>query len=93
MQLAVMSAKHRFAASAAVTLSFLAFGYTALWLVWRSWHWSNGAATVTMLFGAVAIFLVSLSFRDQSTRGRVYVTFGLLAVTALLYLAFPHGAE
>ena len=92
MQFAIMSATHRVAAGAAVTFSFLAFGYTALWLAWRSWRWSNGAATVTMFLGAMAIFLVSLSFRDQSTRGRVCLTLGLLTVTALLYLAFPHGA-
>jgi hypothetical protein len=86
-----MGVLFRSMANFAVALSGVAFAYTMVWLGSRGWHWSDGAAVVTSLLAVAALFLVCISFRDQSTRRSVNVSLTILAITAALYVIFPRG--
>jgi membrane protein YdbS with pleckstrin-like domain len=84
-----MSKLHRVAAITSAFASGIALAWTAVWLASHSWRWSNGAGVVTLLFAISALFLVCLSFRDQSTRRSINLALGILAITAALYVFFP----
>lgn len=87
-----MSVTSRSMAICAVALSGVALAYTMAWLGSRAWHWSNGTAVVAAMLAVPALFLVCVSFRDQSTRRSVNISLTMLAITAAMYLIFPRGA-
>jgi hypothetical protein len=78
-------------AVSAVALSFVAFALTFVGIAAREWHWSKALATLSSLLAVVALFLVCLCFRDQATRRKVHLAFGLLAATAALFAVFPQN--
>src|SRR5690554_4238105 len=84
-----LSTVRRTAAILSVLLSAISLIWTANWLTSHAWRWSSGAAVVAVAIAVPALFLVSLSFRDQSTRRPINLTLGILALTAVLYVMFP----
>jgi hypothetical protein len=86
-----MSTTRRIGATTAAVLSGIALVWTTIWLGSHAWHWSNGAAAVTVILAVPALLLVSLSFRDPSTHRIINTALAILAVTAALYGILPRN--